>query len=133
MIKHLIYVASRASIDERPRMWRDLRDAGWPISSSWIDEAGPEETKCFGDLWTRIAQEITASRGVVLYVRPDDFPLKGALIEVGMAMGQNKRIGIVAPGLVLEEPHLRPIGSWVRHPLVRFFPELETAKRWVLS
>ena len=127
----LIYGASRASLPERPAMWKKLRSQGWPINSSWIDEAGPEETKSFPELWERIRREVMAAIGVILYVEPGDFPLKGALIEVGMALGAGRRIAVVAPGMVVELPHVRPIGSWVRHPLVKLCDSLDEAYSWV--
>ncbi len=34
---------------------------------------------------------------------------------------------IVAPGVVLDPTALRPIGSWVRHPLVTFCDTMDEA------
>lgn len=115
------YIASRASLPERSATWRKLRDVeGWKITSSWIDEAGAGETADLGSLWTRIEAEVARSERLILYVEPGDFPLKGALIEVGMALAHRIPIRIVAPGVVLEPTSFRPIGSWVRHPMVTF-------------
>jgi hypothetical protein len=122
-----IYVASRASIPERPAMWRRLRDAGWQINSSWIDEAGDGETLDFTDLWERVAREISEARRVVLYAETSDFPLKGALVEVGIAMGMDKEIVVCLPGVDLEERSKRPIGSWIAHPNVRRIDNVEDA------
>lgn len=126
-----IYVASRASVPERPARWRALRDAGWPIVSTWIDEAGPGETDDLGELWGRITREVASAQGVLLHVEPDDFPLKGALIEVGMALSLGKRVGVYAPGVELEELSMRPLGSWAAHPLVYVAPTLQSARWWV--
>jgi hypothetical protein len=126
-----IYVASRASLPERPARWRALRTAGWPIVSTWIDEAGPGETDDVGELWVRIAREVASAQGVVLHVEPDDFPLKGALIEVGMALSLGKRVGVYAPGVALEGRSMRPLGSWAAHPLVRITPTLQGARDWI--
>lgn len=126
-----IYVASRASLEARPAMWRELRAQGWPINSTWIDESGPEETKSFPNLWTRIQAEVTAACGVIFYAEPDDFPLKGAYIEVGMALGQGKPVAVVLPGVKIELLHVRPVGSWVRHPLVKICETLEEARDYV--
>lgn len=128
-----VYVASRASLPERPAQWRALRDAGWPIVSTWIDEAGEGETADLGELWERICAEVRASAGVVLHVEQGDFPLKGALIEIGMALGMGKRVGVYAPGVALENRSMRPLGSWAMHPLVAFRPTLEGALDWALS
>lgn len=122
-----IYVASRASVPERSAMWRKLRGDGWPIISSWIDEAGEGETAFLADLWIRIRAEIYGASAFVLYAERDDFPLKGALIEAGMAIGLNKQIVICLPGVELDSPSCRPIGSWIRHPLVRREDDIEKA------
>lgn len=122
------YIASRASLPERSAAWRKLRDvAGWKITSSWIDEAGVGESADLGSLWSRIEAEIARSERLILYVEPDDFPLKGALIEVGMALAHRIPIRVVAPGVALDPVSLRPIGSWVRHPLVTFCDTMDEA------
>ena len=128
-----IYVASRASIPELPAMWQALRSNGWNISSSWIDEAGEGETACMTTLWQRIEQEISTSVGVLLYVRPQDFPLKGALIECGIALGMQKPVALVLPGIVLDHPARRPLGSWSAHPKVKQHETLELARQWLLG
>lgn len=113
-----VYVASRASIPERAAMWRALRADGWPIVSTWIDEDGPGQTDDMGELWGRIAEEVTSAAGLVLYVQPEDFPLKGALVEVGMAIAAGVPVVVVAPGVEIDLRSYRPIGSWVGHPAV---------------
>jgi fermentation-respiration switch protein FrsA (DUF1100 family) len=122
-----IYVASRASTPERPAMWRALRDAGHPIISTWIDEAGEGETACNRELWQRIEREVTAASALVLYVEPQDFPLKGAYVEAGMALAAGVPVIVVAPGVELQERTLRPLGSWAMHPLVSFAEDVEAA------
>jgi hypothetical protein len=124
-----IYVASRASSAARPAMWRGLRDAGWPITSSWIDEAGEGETGDFCELWSRIDREIRSSRGLVIYAEPEDFPLKGAYIEAGIAIGAGLPVAVVLPGVQLEARSDRPMGSWIRHPAVTLCATLEEARR----
>lgn len=119
------YVASRASIPERSEMWRSLRVAGWRITSSWIDEAGEGETGSFSELWLRIGREIESSAGLILYAESDDFPLKGALIEVGMALALEKLVYVCLPGVSLDGRTARPIGSWIFHPLVVRVQKLE--------
>jgi hypothetical protein len=122
------YIASRASLPKRAATWRRLRDVdGWKITSSWIDEADVGQTPDLGALWVRIASEVAGSERLVLYVEPDDFPLKSALIEVGIAIANLIPIRIVAPGVVIDPVSYRPIGSWVRHPLVTFSNSVEEA------
>src|SRR5262245_56241039 len=106
-----VYVASRASIPARGEMWRRIRDQGIVnITSSWIDEDGPGETADMSELWWRISEEIASSDKLVLYAGPDDFPLKGALIEAGIALGLGKRVVVCLPGVSVFEPSMRPIG-----------------------
>jgi hypothetical protein len=113
----MIYVASRASIPARSKMWRELgRDH--KIVSSWIFEAGEEETSDFRDLWDRITREINRCHKLVLYAEPDDFPLKGALIEAGIAIGMGKPVIVCLPGVALTGRTSRPLGSWISHRLV---------------
>lgn len=115
-----VYVASRASVPKRSEMWRFLRDSGMLINASWIDESGPGETADIAELWARIESEIRRSVGLILYAEAGDFPLKGALIEAGIAIGIGIPIRIVAPKVTLEPVSFRPLGSWVRHPMVKF-------------
>ena len=114
-----IYVASRASIPARAALWRDLRDRhGARIISSWIDEAGGGETEDFADLWARILREVEACDRLVLYIEVGDFPLKGALIEVGAALALGKPVWVIGVGIALEKRSCRPVGSWINHPRV---------------
>ena len=110
----MIYVASRVRHAE---MWRRLRSQ-YQINSTWIDEAGEGESSDLGELWQRIHVEVLRSSALVLHVEQEDFPLKGALIEVGMAMAVGKPIFVSAWHVELEERSLRPLGSWVHHPRV---------------
>lgn len=128
MTDPVVYVASRASVPSRPAMWKTLRRLGWQISSTWIDEAGEGETSDFGELWARIEKEISASDGLILYAEVGDFPLKGALVEVGMALAMKKPVAIVlGGGLSLELRTLRPLGSWAAHPFCSIFDNLDSA------
>lgn len=113
-----IYVASRASIPERGAMWRHYRSLGAPIISSWIDEDGEGQTGDFGELWARIENEIARSEALVLYAKDGDFPLKGALIEVGIALGMSKPVIVCLPYVKLDPRSCRPVGSWINHPRV---------------
>ena len=114
------YVASRASAPARPAMWRHFRERGLPIISTWIDEAGEGETACNRELWQRIEREVTSASALIFYAEPDDFPLKGALVEVGMALAAGVPVRVVCPGVELQPRSLRPLGSWAMHPLVTF-------------
>lgn len=117
-MSELIYIASRASIPERAARWRDYRARGVLITSSWIDEDGEGQTASFTKLWARIQAEIARSDRLVLYAESDDFPLKGALIEAGIALGLTRKVTVCLPGVELQSRTFRPIGSWIAHPLV---------------
>lgn len=122
-----IYVASRASVPERAALWRTFRADGWPIVSTWIDEDGEGATEDFGELWERITREVTGAAGLVFYAEPGDLPLKGALVEVGMALAAGVPVYAHLPGIALEPRSMRPVGSWLRHPLVTVVDRIETA------
>lgn len=125
-----VYVASRASLPERPAYWRRLREEGYQITSSWIDEA-PAPPLRMGELWQKMEQEIAGSVGVLLYAETEDFPLKGALIECGMALGMGKPVALVLPGVEIQMPSFRPLGSWACHPRVQQFDSVEAAYQWL--
>lgn len=122
-----IYVASRASVPARGEMWRAIRARGANIISTWIDEDGEGQTASMPDLWKRIIAEVARSSRLVLYVEPEDFPLKGALIEVGAALAFGRPVRVVAPGVAIEPRSMRPLGSWASHPLVSFWDDAEAA------
>jgi hypothetical protein len=130
----IIYVASRASTPTHAAMWRVLRDShGWRINSTWIDEAGEGETADFAGLWLRIESEIRACTSLIFYAEAGDFPLKGALVEVGMAIGMGKPVVAVLPDVELEQRSMRPVGSWLHHPMVRRRATIGGAHDWIAS
>lgn len=127
MIFDRIYIASRASIPERAALWREYRRRGVPITSSWIDEDGEGQTQSFTDLWDCITYEIAQADRLVLYAETDDFPLKGALIEAGIALGMKREVTVCLPNVELHPRSFRPIGSWIAHPLVVREDDIEKA------
>ena len=86
-----IYMASKAIHGPR---WRKLRDAGWPIVSTWIDEAEAGRTTDWAGLWDRCADEPARAAVTVLYAE-DDETLKGALVEVGAALSHGRKVIVV--------------------------------------
>lgn len=117
------YVASRV---HHAKIWRELRAEGYRINSTWIDEAGQGETPDMSRLWSRIAREVASSSRFVLYIEPYDFPLKGALVEAGIALANLIPIMIVAPRVKLDKS-FRPIGSWMCHHMVHSYDSIEDA------
>jgi hypothetical protein len=106
-----IYIASRT---RHAAKWRNLRRAGYPIISSWIDTAGIEsEDWC--DAWHRCFEEVARADGLVVYAQEDDQILRGALIEVGVALAEGVPVISVGaekwlPGLV-ESRRVKSAGS----------------------
>lgn len=120
-----IYAASRASIVARGKMWRDYRDKGSLIVSSWIDAKEELTTEFLTSLWSKIEQEIKLCDILVLYVSKEDFPLKGAFIEVGMAIALGKPVFIKLHDVDLNPVNFNPLGSWAAHPSVTFINHLD--------
>ena len=88
-----IYVASKT---KHAPTWRQLRDFGFPICSTWIDEAAQGQTKSWPDLWSRCVREAACSDALVLYHETGEV-LKGALVEVGVALGEGIPVFWVGP------------------------------------
>lgn len=120
-----VYGASRASNLARVEMWKDLKKQGANIISSWIEQVGPVES--YSNLWSKITTEIAMADLLVLYVEPEDLPLKGAFVEAGMALALGKRVIIVAPNVNISPVDYNPIGSWAYHPLVTFENDIKKA------
>lgn len=76
------YIASKAPHGHR---WKRLRAQGARLTSTWIDECGPGETKDFSELYERCIREAAEADVLILY-REDGEILKGALIEAGAAL-----------------------------------------------
>lgn len=128
MINTGIYIASRASNPNHPKNWRELRDVhGYKIVCSWIDADCDDTSTDFEALWTRIENEIRSCERLILYVEQEDFPLKGALVEVGMALALGVKVFIVAKDIAIDPSNFRPIGSWLNHPLVTMVDSMDTA------
>lgn len=122
----MLYVASRVA---RASQWRELRASGVPIVSSWIDEAGEGQTTDLSELWTRIVGEILVCDALLFYGDVTDAPWKGALVEVGAALALRKPVFVVTPKGVVMPPTYQPIGSWVAHPLVTCYMNVDLAVR----
>lgn len=121
-----IYVASR--VVHAP-LWLDYRDRqGFRVISSWIDEAGEGQTKNFTELWDRVCAEIKRCRALVFYAQGvQDFPFKGALVEVGVALAFDKPVYVCLKDVMLEGRTMRPVGSWIAHRNVHRNATLDAA------
>lgn len=109
------YIASKTRHAEK---WRKLRAEGWDIAATWIDEAGPGETADFADLWRRCVMEACLADLLIVYAEPEDM-LKGALVEVGAALGRGVPVVVVGD--------CPQFASWLHHPLVRRCESVEAA------
>lgn len=88
-----IYIASKTA---HARRWRLLRLIGYPIISTWIDEAGEGESKDLNDLWERCLREASTAEVLVLNCERNEV-LKGAWIELGAAL--IARVPVIAVGI----------------------------------
>lgn len=110
----MIYVASKTKHAKR---WLTFRDAGYPINSTWLNEAGPNESSDLTDLWTRCCIEAKQA-GVLVAYREKGEILKGAMIEIGVALSAPKPVLIVGDWENM---------SFLHHPTVKQVPTLNEA------
>jgi hypothetical protein len=83
-----IYMASKAKHGAR---WRALRDQGWPIISTWINESEVGQTVDWTDLWVRSIRESSAARVLIAYHERGEV-MKGALVEMGAALSRDRHV-----------------------------------------
>ena len=110
------YVASKT---KHAPMWQELRAAGVPVLSTWIDEAGEDQTVDYAELAERCVREILVADAVLLYCEPGEI-LKGALVEVGAALAAGKEVRCVGECDTLSR-------VFCRHPAWREFPTMAAA------
>lgn len=109
-----IYIASKTKHADR---WRFLRDQiGEPIISTWIDEAGPGESRDLSDLWRRCINEASTADVLIIY-REAGEELKGAWVELGAALASAVKVFAVG----IEE------FTVARDSRIRHFPSMKQA------
>lgn len=86
-----IYTASKT---KHAHKWRALREQGFNVISTWIDEAGLGESESLEDLAHRCISEASGADLFILYCEPGDV-LKGALMELGAALASHAEIYVV--------------------------------------
>lgn len=101
------YIASKTKHAARWRMLRDM--GGLNVTSTWIDEAGPGESKDVADLARRCVEEAKAADRLILYCEPGELH-KGSLIEVGAALAAGVPVYCVGTCESLSD-------TFARHPL----------------
>jgi hypothetical protein len=67
------------------------------VISSWIHEAEEGQTSDYEDLTLRCFRELIDCDFVILFSNDDEEFLKGALMEVGAALVQNKPVFYIGP------------------------------------
>ena len=110
-----IYVASKAKYGPE---WIAMRQKGYPVKSTWIDECGYGATSDWSELWTRCVTEASTAIAVVVIEREGDEP-RGALVEVGAALAAG--VPVFAAGVSK--------GTWHNHPGVTVFETEKDAFR----
>lgn len=111
-----VHVASRT---KHAAMWRDLRASGLNIVSSWIDQA---ESENLAILWELCIAEVKLAEALLFYIQGDEV-LKGALVEVGVALAN--KIPVYVIGFTDQ--------SWMHHPLVQRFASVQSAVTEILE
>lgn len=112
-----------ASKTKHAEMWKLLRETGYPIISTWIDEAGPGETDDFEDLAKRCINDVITADLLLLYAEPGEI-LKGALIEAGACLGSDNYVVLAGECESLSS-------VFKEHPNWLSFPSLDEALKAV--
>lgn len=103
----MIYIASKL---KHMNKWHKLRDKGVQFICTWIDE--PEyinkHSPELGDLWKRYIEEASKAKALIAYLEPGEI-MKGALVEIGAALGHNVPVFLVGEF----------DGTWQLHPLCK--------------
>lgn len=123
------YVAAKAYRPEITKELKALRDEGFAITSTWIDlpEDQPLPPHMQGMIWEAAKYQIMTSHQLVAWIRPQDLPLKGVLVEIGIAIGMGKIVRLVAPDVEFDSRTGRPLGSWIMSNHVTLHHSLKEA------
>lgn len=100
-----IYIASKTTHGAR---WRDLRASGYPIISTWIDEAEVGATSNWPDLWHRCIKEASTAAATIVYREPGEV-LKGAFVEMGAALSTGRVVFAVGCDEFSVRHHMRVV------------------------
>lgn len=98
-MKYKVYVASKVKYAP---MWLEMKTEilelyGMNVTSSWIHEAEEGQTSDYEDLTLRCFRELMECDFVILFSNNEEEILKGALMEVGAALVQNKPVFYIGP------------------------------------
>jgi hypothetical protein len=112
-----IYISSKVKHASR---WRNFKEIGLPIISSWIDITPPNII--WNELWHQCIIDIKNADVLICYME-DGETYSGVLAEIGMALYSNTTIMIVCSD-VMYEKH-----SILKHELVKRFSTIYEAFR----
>lgn len=121
----MIRVYPSSKVKHAP-MWRELhRDAPHVfLNARWIKRAEHEsdlKENGFKDLWNECQDDIESADAVLVYAEDGDV-LKGALVEVGMALANGIRVIII-----VSEHNRLAYGTWVHLDSVEWVTSMEDA------
>ena len=111
-----IYIASKTI--HAPK-WRRLRDEGYNIISTWIDEASEGQTCDYTELSVRCIKEIRQSDFLILYCEKNEV-LKGANVEAGAALAFGIEVRCVGQCETLSR-------VFQQHPLWKVYSDIYAA------
>lgn len=112
-----IYTASKP---RHAATWRAMRAEGFRIIATWIDYADGGAVVDWQRLWLDCVSEAAQANVTLVYIEHGD-ELRGAYIEMGVAIANNRRVFFVNPDNVR-------ISDATHHPLVTTFDSLAAAK-----
>ena len=116
-----VYTASKL---EEYKRWLQIQKEhpGVYFHARWIKhmEIGtPDRSERAQEFWLQDQEDVESADVLLLYETPGGRPLKGGLVEAGMAL--SKGVPVIAVG------NVENIGNWVYHPGVTLVDTLEEA------
>lgn len=111
-----VYFASKM---EHAEKWRKLYtrchiSSRWPFLEPFVEPTPENARKFWQDDYTDIR-----NCGVLICYAEEGEKLRGALVEVGMALGMGKQVWLIGDHT--------DFGTWRYHPQISIYPDLETA------
>lgn len=107
-------------------MWRKLQQEVPHVffNARWLKRAENEDKltdEDFGDLWKECQEDIKGADILLMYAENGD-QLKGALVEVGMALAYGVQVIVVTP-----VENARSYGTWIHKKGILFAATMEKA------
>ena len=117
-----VYIASKA---KHAVHWKGFIQLGFVgIQCRWFQYAGSDDDDLdYNQLWSECLEDVQLADVLICYCAPGDV-LKGALVEVGIALGLGKRVILVG-----ELDDFKANGSWWNHAGIEFMDTVADALR----